>query len=81
MGLSYIEVDKIHITLENIKEESRLPGGNIDTEYVKEKSQGGAKSRREVLAEMMADDPETTSDIANDKPDVKCSLPQWLQDA
>lgn len=76
MGLSYIEVDKIHMTLEEIKEDPRLPGGQIDTEYVKGKSTGGVKSSREVLAEMMAGEPETTLDIVNDKTEVKESLPQ-----
>ena len=30
MGLSYIDADKVHITLEKIKVDHRLPGGQID---------------------------------------------------
>ena len=80
MGLSYIEADEVHITLEMIKEDPRLPGGHIDTEFVNEQSRGGAKSRRQVLAEMMAAGLDSTSDGSNDKLEVNDTLPKWLQD-
>ena len=79
MGLSYIELEKVHLTLEQIKEDPRLPGGQIDTEYIKDQSRGGAKSRREILAEMMVGEPETTSNNADGKIDENNSLPQWLR--
>jgi len=80
MGLSYTEPDKVHITLAKIKIDSRLPGGQIDTEYVNEYSRGGAKSRREVLAEMMAAEPDDSSDSTNHTHDGISNLPQWLRD-
>ena len=80
MGLSYTETDKVHQTLESIKEDPRLPGGQIDTEFVLEESQGRPKTRREVLAEMMAAEPESSSDKSDYRIEVEKTLPQWLQD-
>ena len=34
MGIPYIEPDKVDSTLKNIVHDPRLPGGDIDTEYV-----------------------------------------------
>ena len=34
MGITYIEPDKVDSTLKNIVRDPRLPGGDIDTEYV-----------------------------------------------
>ena len=80
MGLPYIEIEKVHLTLDQIKEDPRLPGGQIDTEYFKdESSSGGVKSAREVLAEMMVGAPETTSNNADDKLHVNNSVPKWLR--
>ena len=42
MGLPYIKPNKIDSTLDEMKEDPRLPGGQIDTEYVKDQSSGGA---------------------------------------
>ena len=80
MGLPYTEADKVHQTLERIKEDPRLPGGQIDTEFVLEESRGKPKTRREVLAEMMAAEPESSLDESDYRMNLEKTLPQWLQD-
>ena len=81
MGLPYIEPDNVHATLREIKEDTRLPGGQIDTEYINEPSSGGATSRREVLAMMMSDQPDTLPSATSDetKSHLYDSRPKWLK--
>ena len=40
LGLPYLERSEVEIKLMEIKQDPRLPGGDIDTEYVTEVSQG-----------------------------------------
>ena len=85
MGLVYMEPEKIDLTLGNIVQDPRLPGGAIDTEHIIDSSKGGAqgkeKSQREILAEMMSDtsglEIPNTSD--NDKIGIKEGRPPWLK--
>ena len=75
MGIPYINPTEIYSSLERITEDLRLPGGQIDTEYVATPSSRRAQN-------VMEND---TWEGRNGSPD-KCTmhlndvLPKWLQD-
>ena len=80
MGFPYIETNKIDFTLSEIKNDPRLPGGQIDTEYVKETSNVGTGPIGDDSTE--EDDyrkASVNSSNTSDHMTENDGLPQWLQ--
>ena len=75
MGLPYINPNEVSSTLSGITEDPRLPGGDIDTEYVDEKSSGGAEDRAEE-----AKNGDVNHGQSNRrKTGLDDALPEWLK--
>ena len=80
MGLSYIEIDHVHPTLEK---QCLIGRGRFcmgDQESITSKASG--KSRREVLADMMADMSDTSLSNTSSQYNISKhnSIPHWLRD-
>ena len=75
MGLPYISPNEVSSTLGRITEDPRLPGGDIDTEYVYEQSSGGAKDRTDEAVNGKVNYEQFNR--RKTQPDE--ALPQWLQ--
>ena len=81
MGLPYIEPNKIDLTLREMKHDPRLPGGKIDTEYVKGNSSGVAAQIREDAVEEDVTRKSNLDSTSKDETEAKNGLPQWLQES
>ena len=80
MGFPYIETNKLDFTLSKIKNDPRLPGGQIDTEYVKGTSNVGTGPIGNDSTE--GDEHRKASVMSSDTSDhttEKDGIPQWLQ--
>ena len=81
MGLPYIEPNKIDSTLKEMKHDPRLPGGRIDTEYVKENSSGEAAQIGEDAVEEDVTRRSNLDSTSKYAAEARHDLPQWLQES
>ena len=82
MGLPYIKPNKIDSTLDEMKEDPRLPGGQIDTEYVTEESSGGACQTGKHATEENKSEEACSFNSSNDSQSrVSDGRPHWLHES
>ena len=82
MGLPYTEPNQVDATLMAIKEDPRLPGGSIDTEYVTEKSTRGVNEMGSPTGEMLLEEGGKSSLACPDgaKAIITEGSPHWVKE-